>query len=61
MWDSPEMFKIYRMICVVGMIYGVVMIIITGVVGYFHMRFMNNFMKRPKMPPVPPLPKLKKV
>lgn len=59
MWDSPEMLKIYRMICVVGMIYGIVMVIITIITGYLHIRFMNDFMKRPKVPPVPPLPKLK--
>lgn len=59
MWDSPEMLKIYRMICVAGIIYGIVMVIVTGFAGYFHIRFMNDFMKPLKPPPMPPLPKLK--
>lgn len=60
MWDSPEILKMYRMICVACMIYGAVMIVITIVTGYLHIKFMHDFMKRPKAPPVPPLPKKNK-
>lgn len=56
MWDSPEMLKIYRMMCVAGIIYGIIMVVIWGLVGYLHIRYMIDFMKRPKVPSPPSLP-----
>lgn len=61
MWDSPEMLKIYRMICVTGIIYGIAMAVITGIAGYLHVRFMIDFMKPRKPPPLPPMPPLPKL
>ena len=50
-----ELYPAFKQICLVGIIFGAIMIPITIAQAIFSIKFMNDFLK-PRVPPMPPSP-----
>ena len=54
-----ELYPAFRVICAVGVVFGIAMVALTVLQGVFYVKFMHRFLSR-RIPPPPPLPKFER-
>ena len=52
--------EVLRLFCIAGMVFGIVMIVITVIGGYHYIKFMHEFYTNKGVPSMPPLPEFKR-